>query len=358
MRESRNRATVSPSPREAVSGWVLEAVFPNGKQATITGFGTESEASEWLGSARHVAWLRDSRTAFSLRAVVATLRSFAAILTAAASESLQSARQGWRDVKEAHGEHQTIGTTLALLLALALASIAGLAQRAGKWWVAVRPGSVYWRSIACRCLAVATGALLIVAAALAILAVVLVSLGRSEPPKGSCSGTPQTSLATPVVPVRSIEAAETSDPIAVLIDRVSSSDAGTEPPIEVAAQDSPVQPAEDDAAGAESLTPPYDAAALGIVGIWAPETIGSCAARNARESLLPAIISEHGARAGETSCVFKNKRRIKSDWRLLANCTNGHDHWSSNVRLVVKGNRLIWTSERGTQAYIRCRPSV
>src|SRR5215471_5742646 len=94
MREPRNRAAVSPSPREAVSGWVLEAVFPNGKQATITGFGTESEASEWLGSARHVAWLRDSRAAFSLRAVVATLRSFAAILTAAASESLQSARQG------------------------------------------------------------------------------------------------------------------------------------------------------------------------------------------------------------------------------------------------------------------------
>jgi hypothetical protein len=349
MRESRNRAAVSPSPREAVSGWVLEAIFPNGKQATIEGFGTESEANEWLGSARHVAWLRDTRTAFSIRVVVATfesLSSYAAILTAAAFEFLQSARQRWSNMAVAHGQYRTTCEILALLRALALACIAGL---------------THWRSIVCRCLVVATGALLIVSAAVAILAAALAPLGRSKQPAGFAPGTPQMSAAGPVVPARSIEATQISDPIAVLIERVSSTDAVTEGPVEAAAQDSP-RPAGDEGAGPEirAATPRHDiqrAAPLGIVGIWAPET-SSCAAGNARKGLLPAIITERGARAGETSCVFKNKRRSKSDWRLLANCTNGPEHWNSNVRLAVKGDRLIWTSERGAQAYIRCRSNV
>jgi hypothetical protein len=170
------------------------------------------------------------------------------------------------------------------------------------------------------------------------------------------------SAVRPVVHVRTLEVTEVSDPIAVLIDRVSSSDAATEHPIEAGAQESPPQPAQGDGAAPAipAATPRHDferAAPLGIVGIWAPET-SSCAAGNARKGLLPAIITERGARAGETSCVFKNKRRSKSDWRLLANCTNGPEHWNSNVRLAVKGDRLIWTSERGAQAYIRCRSNV
>jgi hypothetical protein len=342
MRESRHRAAVSPHPRAAASGWVLEAVFPDGKQATIAGFGTESEANGWLGSARHVAWLRDTRTAFSLRAIAATcecLRSSSAILAAAASGFLLSAQ----------------------------ACIAARSARyARKWESAGRPRSVDWRTLACRCLFAATGVLLITTTVVAILAAALAPLGRSEPPAGLGSGTPPMSAAVPVVAARSMEATETPDPIAILLDRVFSSDASnaaTEHPIETAAQDSAPPPAEDDQAAVESpaTTPRHDlqpAAPLGIVGIWAPETTSSCAARNEREGALPAIISEHGARAGETSCVFKNKRRIKSDWRILANCTNGRDRWSSNVRLAVKGKRLIWTSERGTQSYVRCRPNV
>ena len=320
MRESRNRAAVSPSPREAISGWVLEAIFSNGKQATITGFGTQSEANEWLGSARHVAWLRETRSAFSIRAVVAAfeyLRPYAAILTAAASECLQSARQSWRL-------------------------------------------QVYWRSIACRCLLAATGTLLIVSAVVAILAAALMPLGRSKQP--ARPGTPPMSAAAAVVPVRSNAGTQIPDPIAILIDRVSSSDAATEHPVEAVAENSAPQPAQDDGAAAEApaATPRHDiqhAAPLGIVGIWAPET-SSCAPRNAREGVLPAIISEHGARAGETSCIFQNRRQIKSDWRLQANCKNGREHWRSNVRLALKGDRLIWTSERGTQAYIRCRRNI
>jgi hypothetical protein len=361
MRESRHKAAVSPNPREAASGWVLEAVFPNGRPATITGFGTESEANEWLGSARHVAWLRDTRAVFSMPAVVATfeyLSSCAAVLTAAALDFAQSARQAWGSIKQSR-EYTTIRQTLALLLVLALVYIAGRAQGIRKWANAARPGAVCWRSVGDR-LFVATATLLAVSAVVALLVAVVVILGRSEQPPESGPVTPQITAARPVVPARSSEVIAVSDPIAGLIDRVSSSsEIPLEAPVESAAQDSSPQPAADDGAAAETpaAAPRPDAqraAPLGIVGVWAPDA-GSCSARNAREGFLQAIISEHDARAGKTSCVFKNQRRMQSDWRLLANCTNGRERWSSNVRLSVKGDRLIWTSERGTQAYVRCR---
>src|SRR5690349_409226 len=45
MCESHNRVAVSPSPRAAGAGWVLDAVFSNGKQAAIGGFRTQAEAN-------------------------------------------------------------------------------------------------------------------------------------------------------------------------------------------------------------------------------------------------------------------------------------------------------------------------
>jgi len=362
MRESRHRTAVSPSPRERASGWVLEALFPNGRHATIAGFGTEAEANDWLGSARHIAWLRDTRSAFSMRAVVAIFEyvsAYAAVLAAAASECFQSARQRWRDTKQARREDRTTGAALALLLGLRLACISGLAEVAGKWVSAARTWPVCWRSIFYRCLFAVSAILLIVTAVVAILAAVLAPLGRNEPRSGLAPGTPPVNAARPIETARSVEVPQVSDPIALLMDRVSASDAETEPPTEVAAEEAPPQRAAHDGAEAEVpvATPRHDvqrAAPPGIAGVWAPDK-GSCSARNAREGGLPAVISERGARAGQTSCIFKNQRRTKSDWRLLANCRNGHERWSSNVRLAVKSNRLIWTSERGTQAYVRCR---
>src|SRR5215831_7168570 len=64
MSETRNRAAVSPSPREAGDGWVLDAVLPNGEQTAIAGFSTASDANDWLGSAGHLSWLRDTRTTY------------------------------------------------------------------------------------------------------------------------------------------------------------------------------------------------------------------------------------------------------------------------------------------------------
>ena len=94
-----------------------------------------------------------------------------------------------------------------------------------------------------------------------------------------------------------------------------------------------------------------------IVGVWAPDT-GTCSARDFRAGVLPAVINAEGAWAGETFCVFKNKRETETGWRVIAKCSNQREHWTANVRLTVQDNRLTWTSKRGTQTYTRCAPDV
>ena len=110
----------------------------------------------------------------------------------------------------------------------------------------------------------------------------------------------------------------------------------------------PQEPLSSDNAGAGRNT---------ITGIWAPDD-GACSDRTLQDGVLPAVINTQGAHAGKTHCVFKNQKQTEKDWRAVANCSNSHEHWTTNVRLTVKGNRLIWTSKRGTQVYTRCKPDV
>ena len=94
-----------------------------------------------------------------------------------------------------------------------------------------------------------------------------------------------------------------------------------------------------------------------IVGVWAPNG-GTCSARDFRERVLPAVINTDGAWAGETFCVFKNKNQTEKGWRVVAECSNPRERWTANVQLTVNGDRLTWTSKRGTQAYTRCATDV
>ena len=73
--------------------------------------------------------------------------------------------------------------------------------------------------------------------------------------------------------------------------------------------------------------------------------------------LLPTMIDADGARAGRRS-AFKKKQEIQSGWNVVANCSNGRERWVANVRLKVQGERLTWSSERGSQAYVRCEPGM
>jgi hypothetical protein len=94
-----------------------------------------------------------------------------------------------------------------------------------------------------------------------------------------------------------------------------------------------------------------------IVGVWSPDE-GTCSAQNFRAGVLPAVINAEGAWAGETFCVFTNKKETETGWRVVAKCSNQREHWTTNVRLTVHDNRLTWTSKRGTQTYTRCAPDV
>ena len=96
-----------------------------------------------------------------------------------------------------------------------------------------------------------------------------------------------------------------------------------------------------------------------FVGIWGADA-SACSPQVNREGLLPAVIDGERAWAGETVCAFEKKKRTVDGWKVVASCFDGRDRWNANVRLVVNGNRLTWTSQRGSQSYVRCerRPRI
>jgi hypothetical protein len=92
-----------------------------------------------------------------------------------------------------------------------------------------------------------------------------------------------------------------------------------------------------------------------IAGIWAPDAT-TCSAQHFRDGTLPAVINADGAWAGDTFCTFKNHKQADAGWRVMASCSSPREHWTTEVHLTVKDNRLMWKSKRGTQAYARCGP--
>jgi hypothetical protein len=89
------------------------------------------------------------------------------------------------------------------------------------------------------------------------------------------------------------------------------------------------------------------------VGTWGPTT-QACGARSRRRGYLPAQITEGSARAGRTLCRFRNGKRDGIAWTMSADCSDRGRSWTSQVRLLVDGDRLIWTSAKGSASYVRC----
>jgi hypothetical protein len=65
-------------------------------------------------------------------------------------------------------------------------------------------------------------------------------------------------------------------------------------------------------------------------------------------------LSERGAKAGGASCSFRRTDQQGNRWVVAATCKDGSETWNANVRLVLAGSKLTWSSERGTQTYSRC----
>ncbi|WP_342148156.1 hypothetical protein [Methylorubrum sp. SB2] len=89
------------------------------------------------------------------------------------------------------------------------------------------------------------------------------------------------------------------------------------------------------------------------VGVWGPNAV-ACGQRQRRRGFLPATITEEGAKAGRTSCRFRNNRRDGAAWTMAADCSERGRRWTSQVRLLVEQDRLTWSSPKGLASYIRC----
>ena len=89
------------------------------------------------------------------------------------------------------------------------------------------------------------------------------------------------------------------------------------------------------------------------VGTWGP-TEAACGRRSRRRGYIPATITPDRASAGRTICSFHDGRRVGNAWTMAADCADRGRRWSSQVRLVVDGDRLTWTSGKGTASYVRC----
>jgi hypothetical protein len=90
-----------------------------------------------------------------------------------------------------------------------------------------------------------------------------------------------------------------------------------------------------------------------FVGVWAVDA-PSCAAVSGSEEPARTVIHNDHAKAGTSSCAFREKRAVQGVWNIKAKCTSSSERWTANITLSVTADRLTWTSERGAQEYVRC----
>ena len=109
-------------------------------------------------------------------------------------------------------------------------------------------------------------------------------------------------------------------------------------------------------AASTDVVRPAELKKASFVGMWGGDS-SACSSQNKRR-LIPTVIDQEGARAGETVCNFKKIKEVAEGWNMVASCSNPRERWTSNVQLKLRDDRLTWTSKRGSQSYVRCSPGV
>jgi len=72
----------------------------------------------------------------------------------------------------------------------------------------------------------------------------------------------------------------------------------------------------------------------------------------------PLWINSQTARVAEGGCQFLSVVREGQGWRFRAKCTLPNETWNANIKMIVNGEQLVWSSERGTETYTRCRSLI
>jgi hypothetical protein len=65
-------------------------------------------------------------------------------------------------------------------------------------------------------------------------------------------------------------------------------------------------------------------------------------------------INYRRAQFGGSACEFLKVEEAMSEWKIVAQCKAGEKAWEVNVRLKRAGDKITWSSERGTVVYRRC----
>jgi hypothetical protein len=97
--------------------------------------------------------------------------------------------------------------------------------------------------------------------------------------------------------------------------------------------------------------PPSVRADSTFIGDWT-DNIGRC--RTGRKALL--VISARAAKTANGECDFGFvTREAANRWRVTAKCAAEGKSWRANIALKLIEPNLTWSSERGTETYVRCK---
>lgn len=97
--------------------------------------------------------------------------------------------------------------------------------------------------------------------------------------------------------------------------------------------------------------PPSPRADPSFIGGWADD-IGRC--RTGRKA--PLVINSRAAKTADGECAFGSvAREAANRWRVAAICASGGKFWRANIALKLTEESLTWSSERGTETYVRCK---
>jgi hypothetical protein len=97
--------------------------------------------------------------------------------------------------------------------------------------------------------------------------------------------------------------------------------------------------------------PPSVVADPAFIGGWTDD-IGRC--RTGRKA--PLVISARAAKTASGGCDFGLvTREAANRWRVTATCAAGGMSWRANIALKLTEPNLTWSSERGTETYVRCK---
>ena len=89
----------------------------------------------------------------------------------------------------------------------------------------------------------------------------------------------------------------------------------------------------------------------GFIGGWADD-VGGCRTRRK----APLVISSHAAKTANGECDFGVvARQTANRWRVTAICAAYGNFWRANIALKLMEPNLTWSSERGTETYVRCK---